>query len=163
DGGPCYARFMITTILALLFQQAAPAAPPAPTTPPKPAPEIDAAYKWMAGNWKCTGKAFATPFSPEHATESTFAVKADLDGFWYRADFAEKKNKAVPHPPRGTGFFGWDANKKKLVSYFVDNMGMAIAQTSDGWKGDTITFSGAMEAMGQKMSIRDTVTKKGDK
>ena len=145
------------TLLALLFQQAAPAGPP------KPAPEIEAAYKWMAGNWKCTGKAFMTPFAPEHATTTTFAVKADLDGFWYHAEFAEKKSKAVPNPPRATGFFGWDASKKKLVSYFVGNTGVAIAQFSDGWKDDSLVFSGPMEAMGQKMTLRDSVTKKGDK
>jgi len=142
---------------------AAPASPPAPNAgPPKPGPEIDH-LKFFEGNWRCDGKVPAGPMGPEHGFKSTFKVKRDLDGFWYVAEYEQKKSKENPVPIRARAYFGYDGGTKKYVLSVFDNVGGIVLETSPGWEGERMIASGEGTAMGQRVGFRETFTKKAEK
>ncbi len=148
---------------------AKPAAPPAPVaaaTPPPPAPkpaaELDQ-LKLFEGTWKCDGKQPAGPMGPESAYKSSFKGKKDVENFWLAFDYTQKKSKAHPIPIVAKGFLGYDPATKKYVTMGVDNMGGSISETSPGWEADKLVFAGDGQMAGQKISFRETYTKKGDK
>jgi hypothetical protein len=142
---------------------AAPAATPTPPpAPPKPAGELDA-LKYFEGNWRCEGKAPAGPMGPEHGYKSTFKVKKEMDGFWYQADYEQKKSKDNPAPMHARGSVGFDSVARKLVFLGIDNFGGMVTELSPGWEGDKLVAAGEGSAMGQKIGFRETFTKKGDK
>lgn len=116
---------------------------------------------WFAVDYKCTGIAFATPMAPEHATRATVAGSWTLDGRWVRFTYAEKKTPQNPKPFSVSGFFGYDAEIRKLVIGAVDNMGGYATGASDGWNGDTIVFTGPWHLGTQTVNARDTFTKTG--
>jgi len=164
-------------ILALWFsglasaQGAAPAAkaeeqkPPAAMEIPKPAPELDQ-LKLMAGDWICDGTMPAGamgPGSPAQKIKSTMKVKKSMDGFWYTMDYEEKKSKDHPVAIKAHGPMGYDPAQKKFIMFGVDNMGGYMTETSPGWEGDKMVMTGDGTMMGQKASVRDTITRKGDK
>jgi hypothetical protein len=145
---------------------AAPAAPPPATpapTPPKPAPELEQNMKYFDGNWRCEGKAPAGPMGPEHAYKSTFKMKKDLDGFFYAAEYEQKKSKDNPTPVHAKGFITWESASKKLLFLGIDNAGGSVTETSPGWEGDKLVAAGEGMAMGQKIGFRETYTKKTEK
>jgi len=45
----------------------------------------------------------------------------------------------------------------------VDNMGGYMTESSPGWEGDKMVMTGEGMMAGQKASVRDTITRKGDK
>lgn len=141
---------------------AAAAAPATPPGPPKPPAELDQ-LKYFEGSWRCEGKVPAGPMGPEHGYKSTFKVKKDLDGFWYAADYEQKKSKDNPMPIKARGFFSYDTGSKKYVFGGFDNAGGMVNETSAGWEGDKMIASGEGTGMGQKIGFRETFTKKSDK
>jgi len=142
---------------------AAPAAAAAPPPPaPKPAAELDQ-LKYFEGTWKCAGKQPAGPFGPEHDYKSSFKMKKDVDNFWIGLEYEQKKSKVHPVPIKAKGFVGWDSVAKKFVTIGVDNTGGWITESSTGWEGDKLVFSGDGSMMGQKVSFRETYAKKSDK
>jgi Protein of unknown function (DUF1579) len=144
---------------------AAPAAPAAAAPPPpapKPAAELDQ-LKYFEGTWRCAGKQPAGPFGPEHDYKSSFKMKKDVDNFWIGLEYEQKKSKVHPLPIKARGFVGWDSVAKKFVTVGVDNTGGWITESSTGWEGDKLVFSGDGSMMGQKVSFRETYAKKGDK
>jgi hypothetical protein len=86
-----------------------------------------------------------------------------LGGYWLRAQIMETKTAKNPMPMAGNAFIGFDAEQKKLVMGWIDNMGGYSTGSSDGWNGDTIVFAGPMHGGGMTMTGRDTFTKMGDK
>ena len=139
-------RVALVSIIVLLF---AVSSSFAQQGPPKPAPEM-ANLKYFAGTWSCSGDSPAGPFGPAHKTQSTLSLKADLDGFWYDGTMSEMKTASNPHPVKGMLHIGYD-----------DNFGSHATQTSPGWEGDTIVFTGEQDVMGEKATAKDTLTKKG--
>jgi hypothetical protein len=139
---------------------AVPAAAPPPA--PKPAAELDQ-LKYFEGTWKCAGKQPAGPFGPEHDYKSSFKMKKDVDNFWIALEYEQKKSKVHPLPIKAKGFVGWDSVAKKFVTIGVDNTGGWITESSAGWEGDKLIFSGDGSMMGQKVSFRETYAKKTDK
>jgi Protein of unknown function (DUF1579) len=140
---------------------AAPAAAPPPPAP-KPAPELEQ-LKYFEGNWRCEGKQPAGPFGPEHPYKSTFKMKKDVDSFWISLEYEQKKSKLHPMPIKAKGFVGFDSVAKKFFTIGVDNTGGWISESSTGWEGDKLVFSGEGSMMGQKVAFRETYAKKGDK
>jgi hypothetical protein len=172
---------ILATASAVALAQAPPPAPaPAPagaaaTAPrpaaaasapaaaaPKPAAELDQ-VKFFEGSWRCDGKAPAGPAGPEHGYKSTFKVKKDLDGFWYSADYEQKKAKDNPMPIKARGYMGYDAGSRKFIFGGFDNAGGMVTETSLGWEGDKFVSSGEGTAMGQRIGFRETFVKKGDR
>lgn len=128
--------------------------------PPRPAPEM-ANLKYFAGTWKCNGDSPAGPFGPAHKTQSTLTLKSDLDGFWYSGSMTEMKTASNPHPVKGMLHIGYDAGSKQYVQLWIDNFGSRSMEMSPGWEGDTFTFTGEQDVMGEKATAKDTLTKKG--
>ena len=144
----------------------APAAPAVAATPPPPAPkpaaELDQ-LKMFEGTWRCDGKQPAGPMGPEQVYKSSFKGKKDVDSFWLAFEYSQKKSKVHNMPITAKGFLGYDPAAKKYVTMGVDNMGGSISESSSGWEGDKLVFSGDGQMGGQKISFRETYTKKSDK
>ena len=117
----------------------------------------------MAGTWRCSGTAFASPMAPQHATTAEVTSKWDLGGQWLAFNYVEQKSAENPMPFRTTGFMGYDPELKKLVVGGVDNMGGYSTAASDGWAGDTLVFTGPWHMGTQTVTGRDTFTRKGDR
>jgi hypothetical protein len=140
---------------------AAAPATPAPTAP-KPAAELDQ-LKMFEATWRCEGKQPAGPMGPEQDYKSTFKGKKDVESFWISFEYSQKKSKVHAMPVMAKGYMGYDPAAKKYVSLGVDNMGGSISESSPGWEADKLTFTGDGQVGGQKISFRETYTKKGDK
>jgi hypothetical protein len=131
---------------------------------PTPAPELET-LKIFSGNWKCDSKFPAGsmgPGSPEMTAKSGIKFKKVLGGFWTVGDYAIKKSKAMPGM-NATFYMGYDAASKKFLLTGLDSMGGLMNETSAGFQGDTITWTGEGYMMGQKMKIREKMIKKSDK
>ncbi len=126
---------------------------------PKPAAELSQ-VKYFAGSWTCSGDAPASPFGAAHKTESSMMLKLDLDGFWYDGMVVEKKTASNTHPVKGMIHLGYDSTAKQSVLVWVDNFGSWATETSPGWQGDTMTWTGDQMGMGEKAAARDTFVKK---
>ncbi|HXJ20408.1 MAG TPA: DUF1579 family protein [Polyangia bacterium] len=137
---------------------AAAAAPPAP----KPAAELDQ-LKMFEGSWRCEGKQPAGPFGPEQEYKSSFKGKKDIDNFWIAIEYDQKKSKTHQMPIKARGFLGYDPAAKKYVTIGADNTGGWISESSPGWESDKLVFTGDGSMGGQKVSFRETYTKKSDK
>ncbi|MGH9316776.1 MAG: DUF1579 family protein, partial [Thermoanaerobaculia bacterium] len=129
--------------------------------PPKPAPEL-AQLKVFEGSWMCEGNSPAGPFGPAHKTRSAWQTKLDLDGFWYTGTVTEMNTPENPHPVRGMFHEGYDGAAKQFLMIWVDNFGTWATETSPGWQGDTMVFTGDQNVMGEKATARDTFVKKGN-
>ena len=145
----------------VLLPLAAPAlAEDKPMAAPKPPKEMSQ-LAYFGGTWTCSGKGFATPMGPEHATEGKVSIARVLDGYWYVYHYDETKTAANPMPYHATGFMGYDPGEKVFLERCQDNFGGSCQQTSKGWVGDVLTFEGPGTMGGQKMAFRDVFTKKG--
>ena len=134
---------------------AAKAAPPA--APALPAELAQLAY--FEGNWNCTGKAFASPMGPEHASTATVHAAKAVGDRWLHVSYDEKKTAANPVPYHVGVYMGYDASKKQFVEGCVDNFGGYCNEASSGWDGEKIVFEGAIFGDGPGQG-RDTFTKK---
>jgi hypothetical protein len=129
---------------------------------PKPAPEM-AQVKYFAGSWTCSGDAPASPFGPAHKTQTTMMLKLDLDGFWYGGMVTEMKTASNKNPVKGMLHLTYDASAKQYVLVWLDNFGSWATETSPGWQGDTMVWTGDQMVMGEKATARDTFVKKSDR
>jgi hypothetical protein len=140
---------------------AAPAAPAdkaaAMSAMPKP-PEEMSALKWFVGSWNCKGVRHAGQMGPEMKIADKIDFKIELAGFWMQV-----KGTAVGGPMKGKelfeGFAGWDGTQYARFDFSPGGMQKF---TTKGWDGDKIVFDGDGMMGGQKMSLKHTVTKKGD-
>jgi hypothetical protein len=87
--------------------------------------------------------------------------KKAMHGFYYQGDYDLKKTKTTPGY-KGTFWISYQPAAKLFVITSMDEMGGAEYATASAFTGDTITFVGESYMMGQKMKIRETMTK-GDK
>lgn len=123
-------RQMILTAVIL----AAPAAAAAQEMPvPKPAPE-HALLKKFVGTWDA---AVAMPMFPE--SKGTMVWKLDLNGFWlsgrYTGNFAGQEF-------RGRDHFGYDPNKKKYITVWIDSFSPGMMRTESTYNAKTKTLTG---------------------
>ncbi len=142
---------------------AAPAGGAAAMTPPKPAPEWEAFAKGAEGTWKCesTSPAGAMgPGSPETKMAYTAKMKKDLGGFWLLGNWETKKTKTAPAMK---GMFSTGSpDGKTMINTSMDSMGGSAWSSGPlGADGGTTTGEGIM--MGNKVKVRETTQKKGDK
>ena len=148
----------VAAALTALFAASALLAEDTPMAPPKPATELGQ-LGYMVGTWNCSGKAFASPFGPEHASEGVAHAQMAMGGFRLVIHYDEMKTAANPMPYHVLQVVGWDAAQKAFDSHCFDSFGGACTQTSPGWKGDALVFDGSAAMGGQKMGARDTFTK----
>lgn len=144
--------------LATLFVAAPALAEDKPPSPPKAAAEMSQ-LSTLTGTWNCSGKTFANPFGPEHATEGTSKGRFSPNGFWLELHYDESKTAANPTPFHVLQVVGFQGAHGVFVSSCFDSMGGTCEQASSGWKGDALVFEGSGLMMGQKSGARDTFTK----
>jgi hypothetical protein len=142
------------------------AAAPAPAMPPPPKPPAELAdnFKYFMGNWKCdtTFPAGAMgPGSPEVKGKSTVKFKKAVGGWYVQGDYNMAKTKTTPGM-KGTFMISYHGVAKTFVMSGSDDMGSASLETSSGFSGETITFTGEGYMMGQKAKIRETMTRMPD-
>jgi hypothetical protein len=134
----------------------------APEPPPmvmKPAPEVAAMAKMMAGNWKCIGKVAMDPANPAHMTDfkGTYKAALDLDKYWVKGEWRSTIGKLKS---RGIMYMTYDAAAKKWYRHGVDNMGMGGMDWSTGLpagaKEGKMVWEGDSHMMGMMMKGRTT-------
>lgn len=148
-------------VLVLFVLAAVPALSQAPSGPPAPSPELGK-LAFFAGDWTCTGKAEESPFGPAHATRAKVHVSKDIGGFWYVGRYEETRTAENPHPVVFQFFQGYDGTAKEFVMECFDSFGSHCHQTSAGWQGDKLAFSGESTGSGPATPVRDTFTRTGD-
>src|SRR5262249_34970856 len=129
---------------------------------PQPGPELSQ-LGFFVGTFECKGDAFQTTMSQPHPVERTILGKMDLDGFWLFMRFEDKDTEVNPMPIRGNWQLGYNAKDKNFQAIWTDNLGRWFPQTSAGWVGDTIAFTGEFSLDNQKAAVRDSFTKKSER
>jgi hypothetical protein len=158
-GGFMLKQLFPGTIAALALMSTPLLAKDAPAPPSAP-PEL-AQVAFFEGTWNCTGKTFANPMGPEHATEGSVHGVKGVGGMWMHINYDEKKTAANPMPYHVDVHMGFDAGTKKFVEVCVDNFGGYCTQSGSGWSGDMMKFEGTANGTGKAVGVRDTFTKKG--
>lgn len=130
----------------------------AAATAPKRSPELDRLRPILVGSLKCTGKAFASSFGPEHLIRVSVVTTPELDDFWYISRGEAEKTADDPTPGKFHTAFGYDAAKKKFLAIGIDNLGGHWMETSDGPAGDKIVYTGTFTMNGNDTNIRDTIS-----
>ena len=143
-------------ILAIASAVWAAEAPPAP----KPAAEM-ANLKYFDGSWTCEGKANPGPMGPGGATKSSVTCKTDMNGYW-QSGTVKSTGGGMPGTMEGMFHMTFDPGAKQYVMVWVDNMGGWSQNSSPGWEGDKMVFTGEANMGGQKMSVRDVFVKNAD-
>jgi hypothetical protein len=143
----------------------APAPGGAPPPPAKPPADLEAAFKFFDGSWRCETRFAANAFgpgSPEMTTGSTVKFKKDYDGYFYRGEYEIRKSKGMPGF-RATLFLGYQPGAHLFTLTAVDTAGATELATSPGFEGDTITFTGQTYMNGLAVKVRESMTKRGAK
>ena len=107
------------------------ALPDEPVAVTQEMPEPGKQHKWMAeraGDWKVSVKMRMMPEMPWMEFDGTEKVKVGLNGFFVFSTF---KCSFMNMPFEGHQTLGYDQNKKKYVSSWVDSMSSQLA-TSEG-------------------------------
>ena len=128
---------------------------------PRPAPEMSQLSPFV-GTFACKGEAFATPMSKQHEVERTITGRMDLDGFWLFMRFEDQATEVNPAPIRGNWQLTYDAKQRSFAAVWTDNLGRWFPQTSAGWSGDTIGFTGEFPLNNQTAAVRDSFTRKSE-
>jgi hypothetical protein len=134
-------------------------APEPPKMEMKPAPEVAAMAKAMAGKWKCTGKVAMDPANPANMSDfkGTYKSALDLDKYWIKGDWTSVMGKTKS---RGIVYTTYDAAAKKWYQHAVDSMGMGGMAWSTGLpagaKEGKMVWEGDSHMMGMMMKGRTT-------
>jgi hypothetical protein len=124
---------------------------------PKPAQQIAARVKAMAGTWKCDGSAPGMDGKDVKFT-GTMTSKADLDGFWVHDSFTGLLGTgATAMKFKFENFATFDVNLKKWREVMVDNWGGQAAGTGDEIKDSKMdTAYDSLDMMGKGMMKNHT-------
>lgn len=139
-------------------EEAAPAKP-RESAGPMPSAELKK-VAYMAGDWTCTGKTFASPMGPEHPVEATVHARWQLGGFWLRSQYREKKTAQNPMPIFADEYWSHDA-KAGWEKVALDSMGGWVTG-SGSWDGDRLVWMSEGHMGGQKTKFRGTFNRKTD-
>jgi hypothetical protein len=142
-----------------------------PSTPtpaaPQPAPELTNFMKDLLGTWKCNSTFPAGamgPGSPEikSTAKVKFTKEAPLAGFFYRGEYSIPKSKVSPMSMNGVFYLGYEMGSRQVVTVGVDSMG-TISMGMGPLSETTATWTGEGYMMGQKVKMRETITKTAPK
>jgi len=138
----------------------APAAPPpAMAAPPRPNPALDQ-VKYFAGDWQCSGTGYVE--GKAHPTTGKVHMAWDLNGFFLGLRYEEQKTDANPMPITAVEHWGYSDELKKLVTGGVDSMGGYFTESTVGWEGDRMVWSGTAHMAGMAIPARDTFVRKSE-
>ena len=124
---------------------------------------MDQLYKGAEGSWKCETTFVAGAFgpgSPEMKVKTDVKIKKEPGGYWYRGEYKMKKTKTNPEMG-GTFMLGYDAGAKTPVNVTYDMMGgYSVEHGAAGATPEMIAFTGDGVMMGQKVKVRETMSRK---
>ena len=106
-----------------------------------PMPQPTAEHKQLndhVGNWKVACKFYMDPSQPPMETNATESVEK-VGEFWTLSHY---KCDMMGMPFVGRATMGFDPNKKKWVSTWIDSMSPVLFVLTGTQKGDTITLEG---------------------
>jgi hypothetical protein len=124
---------------------------------PYPAPEL-AELDFFSGAWEAEGTFHATPFSSRKPIAMRIDVEVVHRGFWIRTRTAEQPSPDNPNPLTATYLWGYDPETGRFDAEWFDSNGGRATQTSTGWEGDRLVFTGQMTYGGYRFALRDTFT-----
>jgi hypothetical protein len=124
---------------------------------PKPPAEL-AQLAIFEGNWTCSGEVKMDPNAPPQKTATTVKAHRGMGGFWQVGTVT----MTAPHAFEGMFHTTYDPGQKRYVMVWVDSMGGYAQQTSSGWEGDKLVYSGEGSMGAEKAQMRDTFTKNAD-
>ena len=145
--------------LAVSILAVAPAVRAAEPTP-SPAAEM-ANLKVFDGSWTCEGTANPGPMGPGGAMKGAVTSQTDLNGYW-QSGTVKSTGGGMSGTMEGRFHMTYDPGAKQYVLLWIDNMGIWSQETSPGWSGDKMVFTGESHMGAQKMSVRDVFVKNAD-
>ena len=146
-----------TALLVALVCVAPPLLAQQPSSPPAELEQLSL----FVGTWKCSGQMLGDGSHPAHPTSGAGRGARAVGDSWVRFAYDEAGGSGAT-PYSVAGFFGYDAGRKQFVQTIVDNYGGYLPSFSEGWRGDTLTFEGKIDAPGQNPTVvRDTFVRKG--
>jgi hypothetical protein len=154
-------HWVVTLLGCALFVAAASAAPlvstaapaPAPTPVPMAKPDFSS-VNFLVGTWSCTQQ-LRGKTRPE-----TDVTSIGMDGAWLVTQTtAPPFDQYRTYTINGVSYIGYDPNAKMWIQTGVDNGGGYGIQTSPGWQGSALTWTGKYP---DGSSSTDLVTKVSD-
>ncbi len=124
--------------------------------PAKPAPEMQKITRMFAGRWQTETKMAPSEFAPQGGTSKGMSIIRRGPG---RLSLVEDmRSTGAIGRFVGHGIIWWDSKQGAYKGFFCDNWSPnGCEMTGTGtWDGDKLVFTGETEAMGQKMSYRET-------
>jgi len=139
---------------------AKPAAPEGAPPLPQPGPE-HAVLTHDVGSWDATVEMMMGPPDAPPTVSKGVENNTLVGGLWLVTDF---KSTMMDQPFQGHGIAGWDPNKKKYVSNWVDSMSTGINIGESTYDAATKTMTGWIEGpdMTGKISKMRAVTQYKD-
>jgi uncharacterized protein DUF1579 len=118
---------------------------------PKPGPEHEI-LKQDVGTWDATVE-MAEPGKPTPTVSKGTETTSLVGGFWAVSDF---KSEMMGQPFEGRGTVGFDTNKKKYVSTWVDSMSTGFMTGEATYDPKTKTMTGFVEGFdpGQGSNVK---------
>jgi uncharacterized protein DUF1579 len=153
-------RWIVGMVLVAVVAVLAPGAvlPAVPEGAMKPPAEI-ANLQYFDGNWTCDGTTSPGPMGPGGKVTSSVKSHTDFGGFWQSG--MVKSSMGTKPAMEGMFHMTYDPGPKEYVLLWVDNTGGYSKETSSGWDGDKIVFTGTSAMGGKQVPTRDTFVKSG--
>jgi Protein of unknown function (DUF1579) len=123
---------------------------------PQPGPEHKV-LEPLVGAWRAKAKIYLDPSKPPQDAEGVMMRKWIMDGRFLQEEF---DGKLFGMTFKGMGVMGYDPQKKKYVSSWVDNMTLSIMTSTGDYDAKTKTltsYSEQNDPSGMKVKTRDVV------
>ena len=106
-------------------------------------------FKWLIGEWAFENHVRATPATPSY-----------VDTYFYTYDLADDRTRYTVsgHGAKARPYLTFDPFSKRWMMTFTEGL-FGVLQ-SDGWRGETIVFTGPLTMLGVDCETRQTITKK---
>jgi len=109
-----------------------------------------AEFRWLIGNWDATNHVRATPTTPEYT-----------DTYQYTYTLCDNETRICISGPSGRErpHLTFDPFSARWMMTFVD--GVYGVLQSDGFSGNSITFTGKLTMLGVDCELRQTIERRG--
>ena len=110
---------------------------------------------WMIGTWDILTK---VDVEPGRAPEKGRSVVTPLfGGVWLEI------RDTYPQGNQDVSYLGFSPVTKRWTSVTVDGTGNAVSSAAAQWAGDRIAFTGDVVVIGEKATLRQTITRRGER
>lgn len=110
---------------------------------------------WMIGTWDI---ATSVEAQPGHVPEKGKSeVRLVLGGVWLEI------RDTYPQGNQDISYLGFDPVSNRWITMTVDGVGNAVTNTAARWEHDKLVFVGDVTVIGEKATLRQTVSKTNDR